>query len=221
MLWPPHGRGAWPGGRLPRVGYAIAGCCRLLHNVAGERRGSLPMPRTILQVSRLMCALMCSAAAVAFAEAKSLTLTGQAGYLGEWELSADVAETPAGGKREYHGVLHEAYGIVHAGWPGAEDRRNPDSPVSLRLPRHGDAHVRWHRMLVQRPEGRCLQRRHDLPRQTRRSPAALAEVGRLPPGSGASELSAPDARVVSGRRRQPSSGSSVPGLPAAWCRPRA
>ena len=63
------------------------------------------MPRTILQVSRLMCALMCSAAAATLAEAKSLTLTGQAGYLGEWELTADVAETPADGKREYHGVL--------------------------------------------------------------------------------------------------------------------
>ncbi len=41
----------------------------------------------------------------ALAHAQSLNVTGQAGYLGEWELTADISGTPADGKREYRGPL--------------------------------------------------------------------------------------------------------------------
>lgn len=37
------------------------------------------------------------------AHAQSLNVTGQAGYLGEWELSAEVSGTAPDAKREYRG----------------------------------------------------------------------------------------------------------------------
>jgi hypothetical protein len=39
------------------------------------------------------------------AHAQSLQVTGQAGVLGEWELSAKVTETTANGKQEFVGPL--------------------------------------------------------------------------------------------------------------------
>lgn len=45
----------------------------------------------------------CAVAPVAWAQ--SLRVNGQAGVLGEWELSAAVAETTANGKKEFVGPL--------------------------------------------------------------------------------------------------------------------
>jgi hypothetical protein len=39
------------------------------------------------------------------AHARSLQVTGQAGVLGEWELTAKVAESNAAGKKEFSGPL--------------------------------------------------------------------------------------------------------------------
>ena len=47
------------------------------------------------QLARLCLTLAFAGSVAGFASAQSLTVTGQAGYLGEWELSADVSVTPA------------------------------------------------------------------------------------------------------------------------------
>lgn len=91
------------------------------------------MPRTILQLASLVLALTASAPPTSFSHAKSLTVTGQAGYLGEWELTADVAETLAPGKREYHGALT----MKHVGMCTQDGPEVRTGEISLRLSNSG------------------------------------------------------------------------------------
>jgi hypothetical protein len=60
------------------------------------------MPASLARCSAL---LLLAVALAPPAHARSLQVTGQAGVLGEWELSAKVTETTANGKQEFVGPL--------------------------------------------------------------------------------------------------------------------
>ena len=81
-----------------------------------------------MRVAVLAAAVGCLATAAAATE--SLELTGYAGVLGEWELTANVTATSSDAGEGIRRAGEDApRRLLHPGRTGGKDRRNPRSPV--------------------------------------------------------------------------------------------
>jgi hypothetical protein len=58
-----------------------------------------------MRLAQTIVPLVLAVALAPSADAQSLQVTGQAGVLGEWELSAKVAETTTNGRQEFVGPM--------------------------------------------------------------------------------------------------------------------
>ena len=63
------------------------------------------LPKMLPRISSLIVVVVFSSILTMSAHAQSLKVTGQAGYLGEWEVTAEVVQTLGPGKKEYSGPL--------------------------------------------------------------------------------------------------------------------
>jgi hypothetical protein len=63
------------------------------------------LPKMLPRISRPIFVVVLSSILTMSAHAQSLKVTGQAGHLGEWEVTAEVVQTLAPGKKEYSGPL--------------------------------------------------------------------------------------------------------------------
>ena len=63
------------------------------------------LPKMLPGISRPIFVVVLSSILTMSAHAQSLKVTGQAGYLGEWEVTAEIVQTLAPGKKEYSGPL--------------------------------------------------------------------------------------------------------------------
>jgi hypothetical protein len=70
-----------------------------------------------------------TAIAAAAAEPQSLELGGQAGYLGEWELSATVTAQPPAARREYAG----SFTMKHVGVCAVDGPEERTGQIRLRM----------------------------------------------------------------------------------------
>jgi len=78
--------------------------------------------------------LTLSAAVGCSAQAQSLHVAGSAGYLSEWELSADVVADGVGSDRQFSGPLH----LKHVGQCSANGPQVRTGTIELRL-----SHSAW------------------------------------------------------------------------------
>ena len=116
------------------------------------------------------------------AGARSLEVVGNAGHLGEWELSATLTQT---GPHEILRTLeHDACRYLHAGRPGAENGRDTFGKARVVLSSASDSLRRRRRMHLRRNSVRLLFRIDELPRP---ASGALDHVGKIKVGSSASE----------------------------------
>jgi hypothetical protein len=77
-------------------------------------------------------AILAAVAAIgvaADAEPQTLQLSGQSGFLGEWELSATVTEQTAGGRKEFSGPLT----MTHTGVCAVDGPEEKTGRINLRM----------------------------------------------------------------------------------------
>jgi hypothetical protein len=84
----------------------------------------------VVRLARGLLAVTLLAAVGRPAQAQSLHLEGSAGYLSEWELSADVTADGAGDRRQFAGPLH----LKHVGLCSANGPEQRTGTIELRLP---------------------------------------------------------------------------------------
>ena len=84
------------------------------------------MARSLLLMFAAFAAAICPVLA---AEPQTLQLGGQFGYLGEWELSAEVTAQPPAARREYAGVLT----MKHVGVCAVDGPEEKTGQIRLRM----------------------------------------------------------------------------------------
>jgi hypothetical protein len=83
----------------------------------------------VTKLTRRLLALTVLAAGAGPAQAQSLHVEGSAGYLSEWELSADVSSDTAGSGRQFSGPLH----LKHVGLCSVNGPEERAGTIELRL----------------------------------------------------------------------------------------
>ncbi|HXW26665.1 MAG TPA: hypothetical protein VEK73_18115 [Xanthobacteraceae bacterium] len=76
-----------------------------------------------------ICPLLAAGTIAAAAEPQTLQLRGQAGFLSEWELAADVSAQSPGGRAEFSGAL----AIKHVGICSSHGPEEETGRITLRM----------------------------------------------------------------------------------------